>query len=152
MPANLRIVRLHRDQLATARGVVTTGSVEFFGSEPKGFKDMDDLAEDYEAPGGTMLVLLDGEAIVGTGGIRRLDSETCELKRMWFLPPYRGLGYGRQMSEMLFEFARSAGYRLVRLDTDPRLAAANRLYARLGFRPIEPYNDGPCAIFMEKEL
>jgi putative acetyltransferase len=71
---------------------------------------------------------------------------------MWFLPAYRGKGYGARMAELLLEFARSAGYTRVKLDTSPVLAAANKLYQRLGFHPIERYNDGPCTIFMEKRL
>lgn len=106
----------------------------------------------YREPHGTFLVLLDSERVVGTGAIRRLDEQTCELKRMWFLPAYRGKGYGARMSQALLGFARSAGYQRVRLDTAPVLAAANRLYQRLGFYPIDRYNDGPGTIFMEKCL
>jgi putative acetyltransferase len=97
-------------------------------------------------------VLRDGEEVVGTGAIRRLDQQTCELKRLWFLPACRGKGFGKQMVERLLDFARSAGYQRVRLDTAPELQAANRLYQRLGFYPIERYHDGPCVIFMEKLL
>jgi putative acetyltransferase len=56
------------------------------------------------------------------------------------------------MCELLFDFARSAGYKRVRLDTVPILPAANKLYRRLGFYEIERYNDGPGTIFMEKRL
>jgi hypothetical protein len=44
------------------------------------------------------------------------------------------------------------GYQRVRLDTLTLLESANRLYRRLGFYPIERYNDGPGTIFMEKRL
>jgi putative acetyltransferase len=40
----------------------------------------------------------------------------------------------------------------VRLDTALELEAANKLYRRLGFGSIERYNDGPCTMFMEKQL
>ena len=56
------------------------------------------------------------------------------------------------MAKALLQFARSAGYTCVRLDTSAKLEEANKLYRRLGFRTIEPYNDGPCTIFMEKQL
>ena len=71
---------------------------------------------------------------------------------MWFLLPYRGRGLGAEMAKALLQFARSAGYTCVRLDTSAKLEEANKLYRRLGFRTIEPYNDGPCTIFMEKQL
>ena len=140
------------DQVDAAKAVITAGCLEFFGRPPIDFDDMADVAAHYGAPSGTFLVLLDDDRVVGTGAVRRLDAETCELKRMWFLPAYRGKGWGRKMAERLFEFARMARYERIRLDTAPELGAANRLYQRLGFYVIDRYNDGGCAIFMEKRL
>jgi putative acetyltransferase len=148
----LTIQRLKPDQIDAAKAVVIAGCLEFFDHIPTFFEDMDQIATRYAEPSGIFLVLMDGDRVVGTGAIRRLDDETCELKRMWFLPEYRGQGQGTKMSELLFEFARAAGYKRIRLDTSPLLLAANKLYQRLGFRPIDRYNAGPGEIFMEKDL
>ncbi len=145
----LKFQPLSSGQIEEARAVITAGCIEFFGEAPKNFEDMDRISSQYVKPSGIFLVLMDNERVVGTGAIRRLDEQTCELKRMWFLPAYRGKGHGTRMSELLFEFASSAGYQRVWLDTSPLLEAANRLYQRLGFYPIERYNDGPGTIFME---
>jgi len=149
---SVQIEPLGHQHIEAAKAVIRDVCVEFFGQAPADFDDMDETSSHYTAPTGAFLVLLDRDVVVGTGAIRRIDDQTCELKRMWFLPSYRGRGYGTRMSEMLIAFARSAGYQRVRLDTAPELEAANRLYGRLGFQPIGRYNDGPCTIFMEKEL
>ncbi len=148
----LQIQLLNSSQIEEAKAVITAGCFEFFGEAPANFEDMDRISSQYAKPSGIFLVLMDNERVVGTGSIRRLDEQICELKRMWFLPAYRGKGFGTRMAELLFEFARSAGYRRVLLDTVPLLKAANRLYQRSGFYPIERYNDGPGTIFMEKCL
>jgi putative acetyltransferase len=148
----LTIQPLRENQIEAAKAVIVEVCFEMFGHAPAKFEDMDEVASQYAAPAGTFLVLMDEERVVGTGAIRRLDEQTCELKRMWFLPAYRGKGFGAKMTEMLFEFASGAGYKRVRLDTIPELAAANRLYHRLGFYAIERYNDGPGTVFMEKTL
>jgi putative acetyltransferase len=148
----LTIQLLTENQIDAAKAVIIAGCLEFFGHPPTVFEDMDQISTQYTEPPGTFLVLLDDGRVVGTGAIRRLDDQTCELKRMWFLPEYRGKGHATKMCELLFEFARSAGYQRIRLDTSPLLLAANKLYQRLGFQPIERYNDGPGTIFMEKEL
>lgn len=148
----LTIQRLKPAQIDAAKAVVTACCLELFGHPPQVFDDMDQISIQYAEPSGIFLVLMDGDRVVGTGAVRRLDDATCELKRMWFLPEYRGKGHGTKMSELLLEFARAAGYKKMRLDTVPQLAAANKLYQRLGFKPIARYNTGPGEIFMEKEL
>lgn len=148
----LHIGLLTPEHIDAAKAVIRAGCMEFFGAAPANFEDVDQIPAQYSAPSGIFLVLLDGDVVVGTGAIRRLDDRTCELKRMWFLPAYRGRGYGTQMAQALLAFARAAGYERVRLDTVPALQAANRLYRRLGFYDIERYNSGPGAVFMEKTL
>lgn len=148
----IKIQPLHKSQIEAAKAVIIEGCLEFFGHPPQYFADMEDIESHYVPPSGTFLVLLDGEQVVGTGAVRRLDAQTCELKRLWFLPPYRGKGLGAKMVELLFEFARTAGYQRIRLDSASELQAANRLYQRLGFYDIGRYNDGPATVFMEKQL
>lgn len=150
MPLTLQA--LEPSQVAAAKTVISEGCFEFFGQAPLDFDDMDDPCSHYGSPGETFLVLTDGQTVVGTGAIRRIDDRTCELKRMWLLPAYRGQGHGTRMAGQLLEFSRSAGYQRIRLDTSSVLEAANRLYRKFGFREIERYNNGPCATFMELDL
>ncbi len=116
--------------------------------------DIDDVRSHYFDNKGTFLVLTDDDRIVGSGAIRRLNDDICELKRMWFLKEYRGRGLGMNMTRTLLEFARKTGYKLVRLDTvdAQKQARALKLYQRLGFYFIERYNNGPATAFMEKRL
>jgi putative acetyltransferase len=148
----LTIQLLRDSQIEAAKAVITEVCFEFFGQAPVNFEDMDAISSQYVAPTGIFMVLMDDKEVVGTGAIRRLDEQTCELKRMWFLAAYRGKGHGAKMAELLFEFARSVGYKRARLDTSPSLGAASKLFRRLGFYVIKPYNDGPSTIYMEKFL
>ena len=132
------------------QGVVTEEDLRRYDS----MSDIENVRSHYFDNNGMFLVLLDHEQVVGTGAIRKLDEQICELKRMWFLKEYRGQGWGWKMAQMLFDFARQAGYRKVRLDLahGERQPQALKLYSKLGFYPIERYNDSPCNIFMEKLL
>jgi putative acetyltransferase len=116
--------------------------------------DIENAQSHYFDNRGLFLVLLDDGKIVGTGAIRRLDDEICELKRMWFQQQYRGQGWGWKMAQMLLDFARQTGYQKVRLDLAKveRQSQAMKFYTKLGFYPIERYNDSPCEVFMEKYL
>jgi putative acetyltransferase len=116
--------------------------------------DLDDVQSHYFDNKGTFLVLIDEERVVGSGAIRRLSDDICELKRMWFLKDYRGRGLGTKMAQMLLDFARITDYKKVRLDTidEQKQAQALELYQRLGFYFIDRYNTSPCTVFMEKML
>jgi putative acetyltransferase len=114
--------------------------------------DIDDMRSHYLDNKGTFLVLVDDDKVVGSGGIRRLNDDICELKRMWLLKDYRGQGFGKKMAQMLLDFAKKAGYKKVRLDCgdEQKQAQAVNLYKQLGFYVIERYNDSLCTVFMEK--
>lgn len=73
---------------------------------------------------------------------------------MWFLKEYRGKGYSLQMVQMLFDFAKQAGYQKIRLDlaSKKRQSRALEFYKKLGFYQIERYNNSPCEVFMEMKL
>ena len=90
-------------------------------------------------PSGVFVLVLAGERAVGCGGFKRLDGETCEIKRMYLRPEGRGRGLGRQMLEALLDAARQGGYREARLDTDGLMPAAVQLYITAGFEPCTPH-------------
>jgi GNAT superfamily N-acetyltransferase len=105
-------------------------------------------------PGGVFLVGFDqgGQPICG-GGIKRLSSEACEIKRMYVVPAGRGRGLGRALLEALEDAARELGYTVARLDTGLRQPQAERMYRNAGYRPIGNFNDNPVASFFgEKAL
>ncbi len=118
------------------------------------FEDLTDPLPYYAAHGGAFLVLVEGERVVGTGGIARLAAQTAELKRVWLLQAYRGKGLGRRLVEGLLVFARWNDYRCVRLEvaTPDLQQPAVGLYRRLGFREIPPYREGATSLAMERQL
>jgi GNAT superfamily N-acetyltransferase len=122
-------------------------------------RELAELPGAYAPPGGRLLVALAGGAPAGCIALRpieRLGPGVCEMKRMYVQPAYRGLGIGRLLAERLLEEARTAGYTLMKLDSDvhPRFAAAVALYRSLGFTDCENYNGDPDphTVWMERPL
>jgi ribosomal protein S18 acetylase RimI-like enzyme len=97
----------------------------------------------YVAPGGLWVAKVDGQA-AGCVALKKLPSEAgaLELKRLWVGAEFRGLGLGRRLMQAAIDHAQSAGGEAIYLDTVPAaMPEANRLYAAMGFRQVERYND-----------
>ena len=79
------------------------------------------------------------EEILGCGGIGPLaggKAETCELKKMYFSPELRGMGFGKKLVALCLKEARRIGYEECYLETVERMWQANLLYKKMGFQPL----------------
>ena len=91
-----------------------------------------------------LVARLNGEA-VGCAGLRRIEEQVGELKRMWISPAARGRGVARALLAHVEDLARSAGFTEMRLDTNKALIEAHTLYRSAGYREIAAYNDNAYA-------
>ncbi|MBJ7332608.1 MAG: GNAT family N-acetyltransferase [Solirubrobacteraceae bacterium] len=108
---------------------------------------------DFAPPGGDFLIGFDGATVVCCGGLKRLDDEACEIKRMFVVPEARGRGVAGELLVALEDRARAMGYTIARLDTGPKQPHAERMYRAAGYTPIGNFNANPFASFWgEKEL
>lgn len=165
MPINskLRLRPIRPEDNARVAHIIRTVMTEY-GAVGEGYSiqdtEVDSMYEAYNHPRAYFLVLEmpDGQ-IVGCGGVAPLRDggpDTCELKKMYFLPEARGQGMGRKLVEILENEARARGFRYMYLETIGAMTEANRLYLRLQFKPLP----GPmgntghtsCGLFYGKEL
>ena len=115
--------------------------------------DVDELQQTYFDNDGIFLVTTDGDQIIGTGAVRKIDNEICELKRVWLLFEYHGKGLGYRMMQELLAFARAKGYQRMRLETEQtHQKRAFEFYKRLGFYEIPRYSDNEDDVAMEMML
>jgi GNAT superfamily N-acetyltransferase len=119
------------------------------------------LPKPYVAPGMLLLAFADGEP-AGCVALKPLrpkgavaDGSALELKRLWVRPEFRGLRLGSRLMQAAIDHARATGAAAVYLDTVPAaMPEASRLYAAMGFRQIERYNDNQVAdvVFLRLDL
>jgi GNAT superfamily N-acetyltransferase len=113
----------------------------------------------FTPPAGRLLLVVDGEAVLGCGGLRPIAPGVAEIKRMYVRPEVRGRGLGKQLLDALLTAARQQGYREARLDTHGLLPAAPQLYLAAGFTLCEPYPESEIPmelhdrwLFMRRDL
>jgi GNAT superfamily N-acetyltransferase len=108
---------------------------------------------DFAPPHGTFLVGYDEGEPICAGGLKRLDEQAAEIKRMYVAPAARRRGVARALLEALEDAARARGYAVVRLDTGLRQPHAMALYRSAGYVDVGNFNANPLAAYWgEKEL
>jgi putative acetyltransferase len=138
---SIRPIRAEDDPRMAA--IIRTVMPEF-GATGCGFAisdpEVDWMSRAYDAPRNAYFVVeLDG-VVVGGGGVAPLEggpADTCELRKMYFLPEARGLGAGAAMMARCLAAARGFGFARCYLETLSGMDAAMKLYERSGFRRIE---------------
>jgi putative acetyltransferase len=112
----------------------------------------------YAPPRGMLMLAGTREAVAGCVALRPLagsaGGDVAEMKRLYVRPVARGTGLGMRLAQTVIDGARAIGYREVKLDTLKRMAEAQALYAKLGFRECAPYYHNPIAgtVYMSRSL
>jgi putative acetyltransferase len=145
MMANASIRGIEQRDDAAMAAIIRAVMPEF-GASGEGFAindpEVDWMSRAYSEPRHAYFVFEREGKVLGGAGIAPLsggDADTCELRKMYFLPEARGLGAGAAMMSRCLEAAREAGFARCYLETLCGMDAAMRLYERSGFGRI----DGP---------
>lgn len=102
--------------------------------------EVDKMYETYKNKQSCFYVIEHNGTVVGGGGIAPLeggDGQTCELRKMYFLPVTRGVGLGKKMLLLLLDEARKIGFQTCYLETLDRMWSANKLYLNNGFELLK---------------
>lgn len=104
-----------------------------------------DPGREFVAPRGALVVARRDGAAAGMAGVRLLDDERAELKRVFLRPEFRGTGAAARIVGAAEDQARLLGATRMVLDARTDFVAARALYQRLGYSEIEPYTFGQYA-------
>lgn len=113
----------------------------------------------YTACKGEVLLASVGGVAAGCIAYRESSDGTalrsCEIKRLFVLPEWRGYGIARHLVSTVLERAANRGFTRAMLDTDKAaMAAAYSTYVKAGFREYARKalpEDGPL-VFLERRL
>ena len=110
-------------------------------------------SDDLTGPDGIFLVAQYDGTAVGCVGLRFVSDRIGEVKRLFVVAAARRCGLGSRLMHELEALASERGLDTFRLDTRDDLVEARHLYARLGYRAVDAFNDGPYAEhWLQKDL
>ena len=102
-------------------------------------KELNDLSGYYS--GGAIVVGFEDDKPVACVAIRKISDETCEGKRLFIKPEYRGKGYARIMIKAMTDKASELGFKEVVFTTKPEVMTVGYgLYKRMGFEELSEDN------------
>lgn len=108
-----------------------------------------DIAANFKA----FWCMFDGEKMIGTVAVTELDKTSCELKSLYLLERYHGMGYGKSLLQKAIAYAKEFGYEKMYLDSLSTSKKAIALYRKTGFADTEKYNSSERSdIFMVLDL
>jgi ribosomal protein S18 acetylase RimI-like enzyme len=116
--------------------------------------ELETIDKQYNEPKGALLLAYKNNIAVGCVGIRELDEDAAELKRMYVQPAFRKYKIGRKLLELAIQTAKELNYKKIKLDTLPSMVQAQNLYHSFGFYEIPSYRFNPVqgTAYMEKKL
>ncbi len=118
-------------------------------------EELKNLPGKYAEPKGSIILAEWENNTAGVVALRPMETpESCEMKRLYVRPEYKGKGIGRALTERIIKEAKLHGYKKMRLDTLDRLERAVDLYKKLGFKEITAYYPNPLdgVVYMEMEI
>ena len=123
-------------------------SFQHFDDELVGLKTM------YGEPEGGIILCTADDKFIGCVGIRKIDNDIAELKRMFVKPGYQNQGIGKALLQKAVDLARTLNYNAIKLDTLKHMTTAISLYKKHGFYEIPPYYQNPneTAVYFEIKL
>lgn len=114
--------------------------------------EVEHLTEKYGLPEGRLYIVQIDNRFAGCIGLRKINNEDCEMKRLYVRPEFRGHKIASKLVETIIEDAKSIGYKVMFLDTLPFLQEAIALYKKVGFYEIQSYNNSPLDISIYMKL
>ncbi len=116
--------------------------------------ELADPLKKYGPPAGSILLAYYNGQPAGCVALQPLPDKSCEMKRLFTRPNFRGIGVGEFLVAAIVANAKELGYATMVLDTLQRLQPAIKLYEKFGFTNTSAYykNPLPNVVYMQKQL
>lgn len=106
----------------------------------------------YMPPEGRLLLAQYHSSSAGIVFMKKSRHDSCEIKRMFVVPEFRGCGIGQALLDHVIEDAQFEGYSYILLDSVEFMQQAQSLYRSRGFKQIDPYPESEMTDSLSRYL
>ena len=128
------VLDLYREYIAS-----TSVDLAFQGND----EEFNNLSKKYSSDESKIFLATINQKPVGCAAFRKVDDDTCEMKRVYVRPTARGSKLGAKLVERVLQEATESGYKKICLDVLPEFKAALALYQSYGFVQHPPVTNNP---------
>ncbi|MBK7873902.1 MAG: GNAT family N-acetyltransferase [Saprospiraceae bacterium] len=134
----LQITSYHPDFQAAFERLNRAWIEAHFDLEPEDIRVITQPQQYILDRGGAILMALQGEEVVGTVSLKKVDDTTFEMVKMTIDERFRGKGYGKILCEAIIEQARQMdAYRMILYSNTLHAGPAINMYRQMGFFEAE---------------
>lgn len=128
--------------------------IQYFSLEPFDIMQLENPEAHILSKGGAILFAKEGEEIIGTVGLVKMEEGIFEMIKMGVRPKAQGKKVGQMLVKAILEKAKEMGAKKVVLYSNSKLEAALNIYRKFVFRELVPECGKylRCDIKMEIEL
>lgn len=114
-------------------------------------KDICNIDQEYLSHGNFWCLTNSKGNICGTIALRKIE-DYYEIRRFFILKKYHNIGYGKNLINVVIDFAVYNNIKTLKAATMINGKAAQHIFLKVGFRPAKRYNHSSADLFFELEL
>ncbi|CAN5118635.1 hypothetical protein BH23BAC2_BH23BAC2_11660 [soil metagenome] len=118
---------------------------KYFWVEPHDEEVLGNPEKYIISPGGNIFFVRDGDNIIGTVALMKIEDGVFELTKMAVTPSHQGKNIGQKLMEHTISYARSCGWKELIIYSNRKLENAIYIYKKFGFEEIPIEGNNPYA-------
>lgn len=96
-------------------------------------------------PGGQIFLVQEGDRIIGTVALMKIEDDIFELTKMAVTPAAQGKNIGQKLMVHTIDYAKKQGWKKLIIYSNRKLENAIHIYKKYGFREIPIEENNPYA-------
>jgi N-acetylglutamate synthase-like GNAT family acetyltransferase len=109
---------------------------KYFAVEPNDVVQLSNPKEEILDKGGKIFFALDGDSVIGTASLLKVNNEEYELAKMAVTEAYQDKGVGKMLMDYCIDEAKKLQAKKITLVSNTKLDAAIHVYKKYGFLEI----------------